>query len=253
MSAQTRIECPQDARGPGTRLVFEGFYKVRFQLGDSVGRSVMHAGNGKMLGGNSAFAHIGTYEKSADGIDIVIKTVRHNSDPNYRAMAGTDDATLIAKGFADSDLYRFKGELKELPGVPFQSLMTPITEDEVPIAGGVGEGGITDGLYSIHLRMLDGVDGGLTGVMLLNRGSILGGDASFYYLGSYTAANGRWKGQILNQEHTPAKDDPIFGGHEVGIGFSGSYDGEQAVLEATALAGKRSLRLTAALKLMHRV
>jgi hypothetical protein len=94
--------------GPGIRLVFEGFYKVRFQLGDSVGRSVMHAGNGKMLGGNSAFAHIGTYEKTSDGVDIVIKTVRHNPDLNYRAMAGTDDATLIAKGFADGDLYRFK-------------------------------------------------------------------------------------------------------------------------------------------------
>ena len=238
--------------GPGTRLVFEGFYKVRFQLGDAVGRSVMHAGNGRMLGGNSAFAHIGTYEKTVSGVDVVISTVRHNPDPNYRAMAGTDDATLLAKGWADGDLYRFKGELKELPGIPFQSVMTPITEDEVPIAGGVGEAGIADGLYSIHLRMLDGLDGGLTGVMLLNRGRILGGDAAFYYLGSYTAAKGRWKGQILNQEHTPAKDDPIFGGHEVGIGFSGSYDAEEAVLEATALAGKRSLRLTAALKLMHR-
>ena len=61
-------------------------------------------------------------------------------------MAGTDDATLLAKGWADSDLYRFKGELKELPGV-LQSVMTPITEDEVPIAGGVGEAGIADGLY----------------------------------------------------------------------------------------------------------
>ncbi|MBW7963920.1 GrlR family regulatory protein [Bradyrhizobium sp. BR 10261] len=232
--------------------MFEGFYKVRFQLGDAVGRSVMYAGNGKMLGGNSAFAHIGTYEKTEGGVDIIIKTVRHNADPNYRAMAGTDDATLIAKGFPDGDLYRFKGELKELPGVPFQSVMTPITEEEVPIAGGVGEPGITDGLYSIHLRMLDGVDGGLTGVMLLNRGRILGGDASFYYLGSYIATNGRWKGQILNQEHTPAKDDPIFGGHEVGIGFAGTYDGDQAMLEATALAGKRSLRLSATLELMHR-
>ena len=51
--------------------------------------------------------------------------------------------------------------------------MTPITEDEIPIAGGVGEGGVTNGLYSIHIRLLDGVDGGLTGVMLLNRGRIL--------------------------------------------------------------------------------
>jgi len=239
--------------GPGTRLVFEGFYKVRFQLGDAVGRSVMHAGNGKMLGGNSAFAHIGSYDKTEAGVDIVINTVRHNPDPTYRAMAGTDDATLLAKGWADGDLYRFKGELKELPGVPFQSLMTPITEDEMPIAGGVGEGGIVNGLYSIHIRMLDGVDGGLTGVMLLNNGRILGGDAFFYYLGTYISENGRWKGQILNQEHTPARgENPVFGGHEVGIGFAGTCDEEGALLDATALAGKRSLRMSAVLKLMRR-
>ncbi len=94
---------------------------------------------------------------------------------------------------------------------------------------------------------------GLTGVMLLNDGHILGGDASFYYLGSYTSENGRWKGQILNQEHTPSLgDNPVFGGHAVGIGFSGTCDEEGALVEATALAGKRSLRLTAVLKLMRR-
>ncbi len=233
--------------------MFEGFYKVRFQLGEAVGRSVMYVRDGRMLGGNSAFAHIGTYQKSGDDVSIEIKTVRHNPDPSYRAMAGTDDATLLARGWPDGELYRFKGELKELPGVPFQSVMTPIAEDEIPIAGGIGAGGILNGLYSIHIRLLDGVDGSLTGVMLLNNGRILGGDAFFYYLGSYTSDNGRWKGQILNQEHTSAMgENPIFGGHEVGIGFAGTCDEEGAVLDATALAGKRSLRLTAVLKLMRR-
>jgi len=52
--------------------------------------------------------------------------------------------------------------LRELPGVMFHSVMTPIEEEAVPIAGGVGEGGIVNGLYSIHIRMLDGVAGGLT-------------------------------------------------------------------------------------------
>lgn len=234
--------------------MFEGFYKVRFQLNAAVGRSVMYARAGKMLGGNSAFAHIGTYQKQDDGtVDIVIQTVRHNPDPAYRAMAGTDDATLLAKGTADGDLYRFAGHLKELPGAVFSSVMTPIEEEAIPIAGGVGEGGIVNGLYSIHVRMLDGVEGGLTGVMLLNDGRILGGDASFYYIGTYTSENGRWKGQILNQEHTPAMgENPVFGGHEVGIGFSGTCDDQGALLEATALAGKRSLRMTAVLKLMRR-
>jgi len=234
--------------------LLEGFYKVRFQLNATVGRSVMYARDGKMLGGNSAFAHIGTYREEADGaVAIEIKTVRHNPDPNYRAMAGTDDATLLARGRPDGELYRFEGGLKELPGAVFSSVMTPIEEEAIPIAGGVGEGGIVNGLYSIHIRMLDGVDGGLTGVMLLNDGRILGGDASFYYIGTYTSENGRWKGQILNQEHTPARgENPVFGGHEVGIGFSGTCDDEGARLDATALAGKRSLRLTAVLKLMRR-
>ncbi|WP_454634416.1 GrlR family regulatory protein [Bradyrhizobium cenepequi] len=214
----------------------------------------MHARDGKMLGGNSAFAHIGTYEESSDEVSVVVRTVRHNPDPSYLAMAGTDDATLVAQGRPDGDTYRFEGGLREVPGVPFQAVLTPIEEQEIPIAGGVGEGGIANGLYSIHLRMLDGVSGGLTGVMLLKDGRIVGGDACFYYLGTYFSENGRWKGQILNQEHTPAKgENPIFGGHEVGIGFSGSCDEEGAMLEATALAGKRSLRLTAVLKLMRRL
>jgi len=233
--------------------LFGGFYTVRFQLGDAIGRSVMYVGGGKLLGGNSAFAHIGTYEDEGQEIVIEVSTIRHNPDPNYKAMAGTDDATLLARGKADGNLYRFEGRLRELPDVPFRSVMTPVEEQPIPIAGGVREGGIVDGLYSLRLKLLDGVEGGLTGVMLLNGGRILGGDAFFYYLGTYTSEDGRWKGQILNQEHTPAKGEhPVFGGHEVGIGFSGSCDDESAELEATALAGKRSLRLTAQLRLMRR-
>jgi T3SS negative regulator,GrlR len=233
--------------------LFGGFYTVRFQVDEAVGRSVMYARDGIMLGGNSAFGHMGTYEEVDGEIVTEIKIARHNPDPNYRSLAGSDNATLDARGKPDGHLYKFQGSLRELPGAVFKSVMTPIDDQPLPFAGAVGEGGVLDGLYSVHLRLLDGVDGGLTGVMLLSNGRILGGDAFFYYMGSYTSANGRWKGQILNQEHTPAKgENPIFGGHEVGIGFSGTCDEKGARLEATALAGKRSLRLAAELKLMRR-
>ena len=75
--------------------MFGGFYTVRFQLGDAIGRSVMYVGGGKLLGGKSAFAHIGTYEAEGQEIVIEVSTVRHNPDPNYKAMAGTDDATCL--------------------------------------------------------------------------------------------------------------------------------------------------------------
>jgi hypothetical protein len=233
--------------------LLEGFYKVRFQVDDAVGRSVMYAHGGSMLGGNSAFAHYGTYTENDGVVTSEITSHRHNEDPNYQSLLGADIATIEVKGSAEGDIYSFVGSSPQMPGAVFRSVMTPIEDETIPALGAVGEGGLVNGLYSIHIRMLDGVAGGLTGVMLLNEGRILGGDAFFYYIGTYTSANGRWKGELLNQEHTPAKNEnPIFGGHEVGIGFSGTCDAQGALLEATALAGKRSLRLTAVLKLMRR-
>src|SRR5258708_38634200 len=126
---------------PGTRM-FGGFYTVRFQLGDAAGRSVMYAGGGKMLGGNSAFAHIGTYEDLGGEIAIEIRTIRHNPDPNFPAMAGTDDAPLHARGKADGELYRFEGRLNGGPVALFRSVMTPVEVTPVPIAGSAGEGGM---------------------------------------------------------------------------------------------------------------
>jgi len=214
----------------------------------------MFANDGVMLGGNSAFAHYGTYSEVGGVVTSEITSHRHNDDPNYFSLLGADIAKIEVTGSAEGNVYSFVGGSPQMPGAVFRSVMTPIEEDAVPIAGGVGAGGVIDGLYSVHIRLLDGVAGGLTGVMLLNNGRILGGDAFFYYIGTYTSSNGRWKGQILNQEHTPAKgENPIFGGYEVGIGFSGICNQQGAELEATALAGKRSLRLTATLKLMRPV
>jgi hypothetical protein len=233
--------------------LLEGFYKVRFQVNEAVGRSVMYVHGGSMLGGNSAFAHYGTYAEADGVVTSEITSHRHNDDPNYVSLLGSDISKIDVKGSADGKIYRFVGGSPQMPGAVFRSVMTPIDDEITAPVEAVGEGGIVNGLYSIHIRMLDGIAGGLTGVMLLHDGRILGGDAFFYYLGSYSSANGRWKGEILNQEHTPARSEhPIFGGYEVGIGFSGTCDDNGALLEATALAGKRSLRLTAVLKLMRR-
>jgi hypothetical protein len=232
----------------------EGLYKCEYWAGGAVGRSVMCVHAGQLLGGNSGFAHIGSYVTRDGETTAEIETRRHNEDTNYRPLIGQDVATISLKGGMIDGQYRFEGTSPQLPpGTIFRSRMWAMETELAAVAGAVGEGGIANGLYSIHIRALDGVDGGLTGVTLLREGRILGGDAFFYYVGTYTSANGRWKGEMLNQEHTPAKGEvPVFGGYEVGIGFAGTCDDTGADLQATALAGKRSLRLTAALKLIRR-
>jgi hypothetical protein len=228
----------------------EGLYKVEMRTVHGSRRGVLYVFDGNMMGGNSAFAFIGSYRESASGeLSVDISTLRHNEDPKFQPLLKSDNITLSLSGRQRGDQYFFQGGTAQLPEIVFNSVMTPISEASAPPVVSVGQGGIRNGLYSLHIRMLDGIDGGNTGVMVLHDGKMRGGDAFFHYMGAYTAAKGRWKGELVNHEHTPSKGErPVFGGYEVGIGFSGSYTDDGAVAEATALAGKRSIRFSAVLK-----
>jgi hypothetical protein len=230
--------------------MLQGLYKVEMRTVHGTRRGVIYVYDGKMMGGNSAFAFIGTYGESGDGQVVVdISTLRHNEDPNFQPLFKSDKITLALTGRRQGEAYHFEGGTTQLPGVAFNSVMTPLSEEAAPPIPARESEGIKNGLYSIHIRMLDGVDGGNTGVMVLHDGKIRGGDAFFDYIGSYSSANGKWKGEIINHEHTPSEGErPVFGGYEVGIGFSGTYSDDGAVGEATALAGKRSIRFSAVLK-----
>ena len=235
--------------------MLNGLYKVEMHTVHGSRRGVIYVHDGKMMGGNSAFAFVGTYRESEDGeVSVDISTIRHNDDPNFQPLLQSDKVTLSLRGRQQGEQYCCEGGTTQPPRIAFNSVMTPIDEEAAPPVLPVGQGGIKNGLYSIHIRMLDGIDGGNTGVMVLHDGRIRGGDAFFDYIGSYTSANGRWKGEIINHEHTPSHGErPVFGGYEVGIGFSGTYTDEGAVGEATALAGKRSIRFAAVLKLLAEV
>jgi T3SS negative regulator,GrlR len=55
---------------------------------------------------------------------------------------------------------------------------------------------VKNGLYSIRIEMKNGGRGRATGVIVLLDGKILGGDTHFYYTGSYTFKNGKWRGEL---------------------------------------------------------
>ena len=119
----------------------------------------MYAHAGSMLGGNSAFAHYGNYEEVDGVVTSVITSHRHNDDPNYQSLLGHDIATIDVRGSAEGDIYSFVGASPQMPGAVFRSVMTPIKDEIMPTVGAVGEGGVVNGLYSVHIRLLDGIDG----------------------------------------------------------------------------------------------
>jgi T3SS negative regulator,GrlR len=100
-----------------------------------------------------------------------------------------------------------------------------------------------NGLYSIHVTLLDGRVGKGSGVVVFRDGKIVGGDAYLFYTGSYTVKDNTFKGEVLVQRHTSPRDNdnPLFGGPApVGIGVSGTFTDTSGEMTGTALVGKAS-------------
>ncbi len=109
-----------------------------------------------------------------------------------------------------------------------------------------------NGLYSIHVTLQDGRSGKGSGVVMFRDGKILGGDAYLFYIGSYTVKGDTFKGEVLVQRHTSSPDaNPLFGGPSpVGVGVSGTYTDNSAVMNGTALVGKASQIFRATLRFL---
>ncbi|MGA7810793.1 GrlR family regulatory protein [Bradyrhizobium sp.] len=99
-----------------------------------------------------------------------------------------------------------------------------------------------NGLYSIHVTLLDGRVGKGSGVVVFRDGKIVGGDAYLFYIGTYSVKDNTFKGEVLIQRHTSSPDaNPLFGGPSaVGVGVSGTFTDTRAEMTGTALVGKAS-------------
>ena len=113
--------------------MLKGLYKVDMYTVHGSRRGVLYVYDGKMMGGNSAFAFIGTYRESDRGeVSAEISTLRHNEDPNFQPLLKTDRITLSLKGRQQGEQYLFEGGTTQSPGVAFNSVMTPISEEAAP-------------------------------------------------------------------------------------------------------------------------
>ena len=106
----------------------QGLYKVEFHTVHGTGTGVIYAINGKLRGGNSAFAFIGTYTGAGDSIKVKISTERYNDDPAFRPLFGTDRITLTLSGREDGETAEFEGTALQLPGVAFRAVLSRISD-----------------------------------------------------------------------------------------------------------------------------
>jgi hypothetical protein len=99
-----------------------------------------------------------------------------------------------------------------------------------------------NGLYSIHMRMVDAPGKGAA-VFVLYDGKMLGGNGFVWLAGEYTFdGRGKWKGELITEPYALTSDPSIvFENQMVSIGFSGTYSGDMAETFNTGFVGKRSI------------
>lgn len=118
-----------------------------------------------------------------------------------------------------------------------------------PVSDGA-EPRVIDGLYTLGIEMRGPKSGHATGVVVLCGGRIMGGDSFFFYTGSYSFSRGKWRGEMIVNQHTEAKGlNLVFGGREVTCGFSGTFSEGAADIDGTALVGSFSIPFRAQLVL----
>jgi hypothetical protein len=106
-----------------------------------------------------------------------------------------------------------------------------------------------NGLYSVTTKGFDGVDWPPGGVFFLQNGVLWGGGTFMYSTGSYSCKDGIFKGDCVVNPHTPAPASHLyFNARDIGVGLSGTYEGDQAELTATVNIRKRCLTLQVTLR-----
>jgi hypothetical protein len=112
----------------GIRILQAGLYKVQFHTVHGTGSGVIYVIDGKLRDGNSAFAFVGSYSGQGDSIQVRIATERHNDDPQFKPLFGTDRITLTLRGKDSGNMIDFEGTALQLPGVAFRATMTRIAD-----------------------------------------------------------------------------------------------------------------------------
>lgn len=106
----------------------EGLYKVEFHTVHGTGNGVVYATSGKLRGGNSGFAFVGSYSGTGNDILARVSTQRHNDDPAVRPLFGTDMITLTLRGKENGDIVDFEGIALQLPGIRFKAVLMRIAD-----------------------------------------------------------------------------------------------------------------------------
>jgi T3SS negative regulator,GrlR len=108
--------------------MLKGLYKVEFETPRRKAVGVVYANDGKLHGGNSAFAYVGSYKEVGNTLTGVVSSRRHTNDPNFPSAFGFDEVNIDFHGAVKGQFAIVEGTAAETPSLGFKAVLSRIVD-----------------------------------------------------------------------------------------------------------------------------
>jgi len=106
--------------------MLQGLYKVEFETPRRKAVGVIFAENGKLHGGSSAFAYIGSYQQSGHTISGAVAATQHTENPDHPSVFGIENVRISFQGVEKDGFASVEGTAAEAPSLVFKAVLTRI-------------------------------------------------------------------------------------------------------------------------------
>ncbi len=108
--------------------MFKGLYKVEFETPRGKALGVVNAEDGKLRGGSSAFAYVGSFTENGHSFSGSVRSIRHTADPDHPSVFGFDEVKVDFQGAAKGDFAMCEGTSPDVPSLTFKAVLTRLVD-----------------------------------------------------------------------------------------------------------------------------
>lgn len=100
-----------------------GLYVIHFQTPFGAGAGVAYLQNGKLRGGDSMMAYVGTYDEGDGSLSADVHVYKHTNIPGMQSVFGVDKVDIHLEGSVSGGSANLTGTAPQAPGVNLQVAM----------------------------------------------------------------------------------------------------------------------------------
>ena len=100
-----------------------GLYLIHFRTPFGEGAGVAYLQNGKLRGGDSMMAYVGSYDEGSGKLSADVHVYKHTSTPGMTSAFGVDEVDIHLEGTASGGNANLTGTAPQAPGVKLQVAM----------------------------------------------------------------------------------------------------------------------------------